>query len=107
MRATTVPNALRRQSRAARRRCSELVLGSSAIFRHVSDAGQPILNGTPRATEADVVVIAGHDDLNFKELRDATQAVLNGAEMIAAGRDRTFPTEDGPWPGTGAVVAAL
>src|SRR5947209_11330687 len=83
------------------------VIGSSAIFRHVSDAGQPILNGTPRATEADVVVIAGHDDLNFKELRDATQAVLNGAEMIAAGRDRTFPTEDGPWPGTGAVVAAL
>jgi ribonucleotide monophosphatase NagD (HAD superfamily) len=27
--------------------------------------------------------------------------------MIAAGRDRTFPTEDGPWPATGAVVAAL
>ena len=27
--------------------------------------------------------------------------------MIAAGRDRTFPTDDGPWPATGAIVAAL
>jgi ribonucleotide monophosphatase NagD (HAD superfamily) len=27
--------------------------------------------------------------------------------MIAAGRDRTFPADDGVWPGTGALVAAL
>lgn len=83
------------------------VVGSEAIFRHVADAGQRIVNGTERAAHAGVVVIAGHDDFRFRELRDATQAVLAGAEMIAAGRDRTFPGEDGPWPGTGAVVAAL
>jgi glycerol 3-phosphatase-2 len=83
------------------------VIGSAAIFRHVADSGQPILNGTPRATEADVVVVAGHDEFDFGELRDATQAVLSGAEMIATGRDRTFPTENGEWPGTGAIVAAL
>jgi len=83
------------------------VIGSAAIHKHVADSGQRILNGTPREAEADVVVIAGHDELHFEELRAATQAVLGGAEMIAAGRDRTFPTEEGPWPGTGAVVAAL
>ena len=83
------------------------VIGSPAIFRHVADSGQSILNGTPRATEAEVVVVAGHDEFDFGELRDATQAVLAGAEMIAAGRDRTFPTDDGEWPGTGAIVAAL
>lgn len=83
------------------------VIGSPAIFKHVSDSGQRILNGTERASEADLVVIAGHDDLHFSELRAATQAVLGGAEMIAGGRDRTFPAEDGPWPGTGAIVAAL
>jgi glycerol-1-phosphatase len=83
------------------------VIGSRAIFRHVAEAGQRILNGTDRATEAEVVVIAGHDDLHFDELRTATQAVLAGAEMLAAGRDRTFPTGDGVSPGTGAVVAAL
>ncbi len=86
---------------------SAYVIGSSAIFRHVGDAGARIVNGTERAVEADVVVIAGHDDLDFFELRDATQAVLAGAEMLAAGRDRTFPSTGGMWPGTGAIVAAL
>ncbi len=83
------------------------VIGSPAIHRHVAESGQRILNGTERETEADVVIVAGHDDLHFEELRAATQAVLGGAEMIAAGRDRTFPAEDGEWPGTGAIVAAL
>jgi glycerol 3-phosphatase-2 len=83
------------------------VIGSPAIHRHVAESGQRIVNGTEQETDADVVVIAGHDDLHFDELRAATQAALRGAEMIAAGRDRTFPTEDGPWPATGAIVAAL
>jgi HAD superfamily hydrolase (TIGR01450 family) len=83
------------------------VIGAPAIFRHVADAGERILNGTDLAAEAEVVVVAGHDDLQFSELRDATRAVLAGAHMIAAGRDRTFPGDDGPCPGTGAIVAAL
>lgn len=83
------------------------VIGSQAIFRHVSDAGQRIVNRSDRQTEADIVVVAGHDDFDFEELRDATRAILAGAELIAADRDRTFPTEDGMSPGTGAIVAAL
>lgn len=83
------------------------VIGSPAIFRHVSESGHRVVNGTERATSADVVVVAGHDTFGFNELRTATQAVLAGAEMIAAGRDRTFPAADGLWPGTGAIVAAL
>ncbi len=83
------------------------VIGSAPIFRHVSEAGHRILNGTPRAREADVVVIAGYDDLRFDDLKDAIQAVLGGADMIASCRDRTFPTGDGIAPGTGAIVAAL
>lgn len=83
------------------------VIGSTAVFRHVADAGQRIVNGTERAGSAELVVVAAHDEFTFAELRTATQAVLNGAEMIAAGRDRTFPAGDGYWPGTGAIVAAL
>lgn len=83
------------------------VIGSPAIFRHVSESGHRIVNDTDHATSADVVVIASHDEFAFHELRDATQAVLAGAEMIAAGRDRTFPAADGMWPATGAIVAAL
>lgn len=83
------------------------VIGAPALFRHVADAGQRILNGTERAAQADLVVVAGHDDLHFRELAVAVQAVLGGAEMIAADRDPTFPSEYGPLPGSGAIVAAL
>jgi HAD superfamily hydrolase (TIGR01450 family) len=83
------------------------VIGSPAIFRHVADSGQRIVNGTEGEADADVVVVAAHDEFTFEELRVATQAVLAGADILAAGRDRTFPEQDGPWPGTGAVLAAL
>jgi HAD superfamily hydrolase (TIGR01450 family) len=83
------------------------VIGSRAIFRHVADSGQRIVNGTERQAEAELVVVAGHDDFDFNELTVATRAILAGAEMIAANRDRTFPTDDGLSPGTGAIVAAL
>ncbi len=83
------------------------VIGSPAIFRHVADAGHRILNNTPAAESAEVVVVAAHAELSYAELRTATRAVLAGAEMISGGRDRAFPAEGGAAPGTGAVVAAL
>jgi glycerol-1-phosphatase len=83
------------------------VIGSPAIFRHVADSGQRIVNGTAAEGGAELVVIAGHDEFGFEELRVATQAVLAGAEMVAACRDRTYPAGDGMRPATGAIVAAL
>ena len=82
------------------------VIGSPAVFRHVADAGHRIVNGT-----------AGHRgrrgrgrwprEFRFEDLRDAIEAVIGGADIIASCRDRTFPTQDGLLPGTGAIVAAL
>ena len=83
------------------------VIGSPAVFRHVADAGHPILNHTDRAEQADVVVVVAHEGFNYAELRTALRAVVNGAELISGGRDRSFPAADGVSPGTGAVVAAL
>jgi glycerol 3-phosphatase-2 len=83
------------------------VIGSPAIFRHVADAGYRIVNHVEPATEADVLIVAGHDDFNYTELQDGMRAVLAGAEMIAAGRDRSFPGDGGLRPGSGAIVAAL
>ena len=92
----------------ARPRAGAYVIGSPAIFRHVADAGQRIVNGTTRAAEADVVVVAGHDELRLRRAprRDPGRP----------GRrrdDRRRPRPDLPhrrtgcWPGTGAIVAAL
>lgn len=83
------------------------VIGSEAIFRHVSASGHRILNNGPLAEVADVVVVAGHESFDYRQLRTATRAVLAGAEMIATDRDPTYPTADGISPGSGAVLAAL
>lgn len=86
---------------------SAFVIGSAAIHRHVADAGLRVVNHTTFASRAEVVVVAAHERFDFEELRVATQAVLRGAPLVAAGRDRTFPMPDGPWPATGPLVAAL
>jgi HAD superfamily hydrolase (TIGR01450 family) len=83
------------------------VIGSQALVDHVAHAGLRIVNNTPFATRADVVVVGGHDAFDYRELRTATQAVMRGAELIGATRDAVFPMPDGPWPATGAVLAAV
>ena len=86
---------------------SAFVIGPQALIDHVAAAGCRIVNNTEFASRADVVVVAGHEDFDYRELRIATQAVLRGAELIGATRDPVFPMPDGPWPGTGAVLAAV
>jgi HAD superfamily hydrolase (TIGR01450 family) len=88
-------------------RGSAFVVGSDPLIEHVAAAGLRILNRTPFATRADVVVVGAHDGFTYDELRTASQAVSRGAELIAATRDRTFPMPDGPWPASGAVLAAI
>jgi glycerol 3-phosphatase-2 len=83
------------------------VIGSEAIVRHVADAGGRILNRTPAAERADLVVVVAHDAFDYDELTIATRAVLGGAELLCGGRDATYPADDGLRPGTGAIVAAL
>jgi glycerol 3-phosphatase-2 len=83
------------------------VIGSVAMHRHVTDAGLRILNGSDLADRADVVVISGHERFDWAELKGAVQATLRGAQVWCTARDPTFPMPDGPWPGTGAVVAAV
>jgi glycerol 3-phosphatase-2 len=85
---------------------SAYVVGAAVMHRHVVEAGLKIVNGRD-VPSPDVVVLAAHDGFTYAELRGAVQAVLRGAELVSAGRDAIFPMPDGPWPGTGAVVAAV
>jgi ribonucleotide monophosphatase NagD (HAD superfamily) len=83
------------------------VIGSAALRRHVAEAGLRVTNGTDLASRSELVVVSGHVDFDFAELRTATQAVLRGAELVGVARDPTFPMPDGPWPGSGSVLAAV
>ena len=67
------------------------MIGSAALFRHVSDGGCRIVNHTDRATEADVVVVAGHDGFDFDELRTATSVAARRRRDARLPRDADVP----------------
>lgn len=82
------------------------VIGSPSFKGELTQVGLELLAGEA-GREAEIVAVGGHDGFNYDELRIATKAVRRGARLYAAGRDATFPMPDGPWPGTGSVVAAV
>lgn len=57
--------------------------------------------------DADVVVSGGHFGLTYAELRTACLAIRDGADWFATNGDKTFPSEEGIIPGSGAIIAAL
>jgi HAD superfamily hydrolase (TIGR01450 family) len=103
----TVGGAMQHLLAETRRGNTAFVIGTESMHRHVADAGLKIMNGTDLASRADLVIIAGTDRLSFEDLRDATLAARRGADLLATGRDPTYPMPDGLWPGTGAIVAAV
>jgi HAD superfamily hydrolase (TIGR01450 family) len=82
------------------------VIGSPAFQREIAAAGFALVPAAD-AEEAELVVVGGHSGFDFAELRAATRALAQGAQLFAAGRDRVVPTNDGPEPATGAIVAAV
>jgi HAD superfamily hydrolase (TIGR01450 family) len=85
---------------------TSFVIGAPALRAEVAAAGLRVLDGE-RGREADVVIVAGHDGFDHAELRIAMHALWRGAELYGAGRDPSVPTPSGPWPGSGAVLAAV
>lgn len=82
-----------------------LVVGASPLHEEVAAAGFRL--GVDDATDAEAVVVGGHEGFDYQELRAATAAIRNGARLYATGRDAVFPTPEGPWPATGSILAAI
>ena len=61
----------------------------------------------PAGQEAQVVVSGANFELHYQHLRTACLAIRSGAAYVATNADKTFPTEVGLIPGSGAIVAAL
>jgi glycerol 3-phosphatase-2 len=81
-----------------------LVVGTDALVAEVTAVGLAV---TERADEA-VAVVQGHSpDTGWRQLAEATVALRAGAVWVACNLDPTLPTERGPLPGNGSMVAAL
>ncbi len=103
----TVGGALQHLLAETRTERAAFVIGSEVLLRHVTDAGLKVVNGTARAAEADVVIVGGTDRFDYPLLRDAAQSARHCGDLLATARDPTLPMPGGPWPGTGALLAAV
>ncbi|GIL28749.1 HAD-IIA family hydrolase [Actinocatenispora comari] len=82
-----------------------LVVGSSALVGEVRGAG---LVPTDTADERPVAVVQGYaPETGWRQLAEAAVAIRNGADWIATNLDATLPSERGPLPGNGSLVAAV
>jgi glycerol 3-phosphatase-2 len=82
------------------------VIGAPGLKEAAAEAGLELLDGEA-GREAGVVLVSGHREFDYEELLTATLALQRGATLFATSRDPTLPMPGGPWPGTGAVLAAV
>ena len=81
-----------------------LVVGTDALAEEVVARG---LTVTERADDAAAVVQGHSPDTGWAVLAEATVALRAGAVWVACNLDPTLPTERGPLPGNGSMVAAV
>ncbi|HEX6073853.1 MAG TPA: HAD-IIA family hydrolase [Micromonosporaceae bacterium] len=82
-----------------------LVVGTAALGQQVAICGL-----TPVSTAADkpVAVVQGYGpEVSWRHLAEAAVALNDGAFWVATNTDRSVPSERGPLPGNGALVAAV
>jgi glycerol 3-phosphatase-2 len=82
------------------------VIGAPGFKETVAAAGLGLVEADA-APSADAVVVSGHREFDYAELLAATRALRAGAALFGTSRDPTLPMPDGPWPGTGATLAAI
>ena len=81
-----------------------LVVGTAALGAELTRVGLTPVDRNDGA----VAVVQGHSpDTGWRLLAEATIALRAGAVWVACNLDPTLPTERGPLPGNGSMVAAL
>ena len=85
---------------------SAIVVGGEGL-REALRSVDVFVDDDPSSRTADYVVVGFDPDFTYEALKRASFAVQDGAELIAANADASFPAPDGLWPGAGALVAAV
>ena len=84
------------------------VIGEQGLRLPLQQKGFTIINSYQNNAKPVDFVICGLDrSVTWDKLADATLHIRAGAKFIATNADTTLPTERGPVPGNGAILAAL
>jgi 4-nitrophenyl phosphatase len=85
---------------------SAIVVGGEGL-REALDSIDVVVDDDPSSRTADYVVVGFDPDFTYESLKRASFAVQDGARLVAANADASFPAPDGLWPGAGSLVAAI
>ncbi|MEO6571020.1 MAG: HAD-IIA family hydrolase, partial [Ilumatobacteraceae bacterium] len=80
-----------------------LVCGGPGVVEAVEARGASVVSDGA----ADAVIVGLHTDFDYDRLQAANRTIRAGARYIATNDDATYPTTEGPFPGAGAIVAAV
>lgn len=76
----------------------------AGVLEAVEAAGAtPVPPGEP----ADTVIVGLHRDFDYEAMTFACRAVWRGARLLATNDDLRYPSESGPSPGCGAILASI
>jgi NagD protein len=78
------------------------VIGEGGLLNALHSNGYSIVDKDP-----DYVVVGEGRTLNFEMVEAALRMILAGAKLVATNLDPNCPTQHGPRPGCGAIVAML
>lgn len=86
-----------------------LIVGTSALSELVQEAGlRPVRTVEAAGADGPRAVVQGLDTTtSWADLAEASIAIRAGALWVAGNADSTYPSDRGPLPGNGAMVAAL
>jgi len=85
---------------------SAYVVGSSSLKDEIRLTGLEVVSGED-ARRADFVIVGGHPEFHYEEMKLATLAIRGGAEFFATNRDPAYPSPEGLIPATGAMLASI
>lgn len=84
-----------------------LLLGTPALERQMREAGVRLLPPEEVGERPDVVLLGFDMTLTYARLRAASHWLLRDVEFVATHPDLVCPTEEGPIPDTGSMIALL
>lgn len=82
------------------------VVGGEGLRQAVASTGARLAD-PGEGSQATLVVVGLAKELTYEMLRAASVAVGSGAIFVASNADPSLPGPDGPWPGAGAIAAAI
>lgn len=85
-----------------------LVCGGPGVFEELAARGVETIDASEGSgAMVDVVVVGYHPTFDYERMTAAFRAVRAGARLLATNDDATYPKDDGPVPGGGAILASI